>query len=246
MKHCTPAYLKRSLLKGLVLPLSLMAVSQSYAGNVGGVFGPTVNEGDRTFQYRGGYDIDSEQFVQRLHYQHSLNDDVRLRGVIQARRTDESDVDYDFFQGELLWQLKENSSTWDHALRFDFRITDDGRPGLLAATWTNRINWSTKWNSTALVLGSVDVGSGSRSGVFLQTRADIVRKIDSKWSVGAELFSSYGSTTDFSDFDEQSHQIGPTLKGKLGNGWSFFSGVLIGITDSSQDENLRFWLTKSL
>ena len=238
--------LKHFSLTKLAITLSFFIAGQSYAGNVGGVFGPTVNEGDRTFQYRGGYDIESEQFVQRLHYQQSINDDVRLRGVVQARRTEDSDVDYDFFQGELLWQLDDNSSTWNRAVRFDFRLNDGDRPDLVAATWTNQITWTDKWKSTALILGSIDVGSNSRSGVFLQTRADIVRKIDATWSVGAELFSSYGSTSDFADFDEQVHQVGPTLKGKLGNGWSFFSGVLVGLTDSSQDENLRLWITKSL
>ena len=226
--------------------VNALLVNQVYASNVGGVFGPIVNEGDKTFQYRAAYDPDSNQFVQRFHYQQALNDDVRLRGVVQARKTDQSDLDYDFFQGELLWQLDDNSSVWNRALRFDFRITDDGRPGLVAATWTNRINWSEKWNSTALILGSVDIGSGARSGVFLQTRADIVRKLNSKWSVGAEVFSSYGSTTGFGSFDDQSHQIGPTVKAKLGNGWSFFSGVLVGLSDSAQDENVRLWFTKSL
>lgn len=226
--------------------LLCMLVSPSYAGNVAGVFGPVVNEGQKLFQHRLGFDVDSDQLVQRLHYQQSLNDDVRLRGVIQARETAGSDVDYDFFQGELWWQLDDLSSNWKHALRFDFRITDDGRPGLLAASWTNQFNWSKKWKSTALILGSVDVGDGARSGVFLQTRADIVTKLNGGWSVGAELFSSYGSTIDFASFDDQSHQIGPVLKGKLGNGWSFSSGVLFGVSDASQDENLRLWITKSL
>ena len=243
MKNSSLFDFKIVFLVGIVLALN---TNQVFASNVGGVFGPIVNEGDRTFQYRAAYDPDSEQFVQRLHYQHSLNDDVRLRGVIQARKTDDSDVDYDFFQGEVLWQLDNISDQWNHALRFDFRIPDEGRSGLVATTWTNKLVWSEHWSTTALVLGSVDVGSDARSGLFLQTRADIVRKLNGKWSVGAELFSNLGSTSDFGSFEEQSHQVGPLLKGKLGNGWSLFTGVLLGISDASQDENLRFWLTKSL
>jgi len=250
MKILKPTSFKHSLLAGIVFPLSLalnfLLTTPSYASNVGGVFGPTVNEGDQTFQYRSAYDVDSEQFVQRIHYQHSLNDDFRLRGVIQARKTDESDVDYDFFQGELLWQLDDISSTWSHGLRFDFRITDDDRPDLFALTWTNKLHWSKDWSTTALILGSTDIGSDSRSGVFLQTRADIIRKLSTRWGLGVELFSTYGSTADFASSDEQVHQIGPALKAKLGDGWSLFAGILFGLTDASQDENLRLWITKSL
>lgn len=218
--------------------------SQVNASNVGGVFGPVVSAGDRTFQYRGAYDPDTEQFVQRVHYQQSLNDDVRLRGVLQFRRTDDSDLDFDFFQGEYLWQLKDVSKSWQHAVRFDVRIADGGRRGLAATTWTNRLTLSDKWSATALILGSVDVGPDSRSGLFLQTRANVSRKINDRWRVNAELFSSYGSTSDLLSFDEQVHQIGPAISGKLGNGWSVFSGALFGATDASPDESLRFWLTK--
>jgi len=231
---------------GLATPLSIFAFSSlSYASNVGGVFGPVVNEGDKTFQYRGAYDPDSSAFVQRIHYQQALNDDVRLRGVFQARKTEESDVDFDFFQGELQWQLKDVSKNWKHAVRFDARIADRGRRGLIGATWTNQFKLSDTLSSTALILGTVDVGSNSRSGVFLQTRANLSKKLNDRWKVNAEIFSAYGSTSDLRGFSEQTHQIGPSVSGKLDAGWSVFSGVLFGANSSSPDESYRFWLTKS-
>jgi len=228
----------------ILMAFTLADISFSHASNVGGVFGPVVNKGDKTFQYRGAYDPDTEELVQRIHYQQSLNDDVRLRGVLQARRTDSSNLDFDFFQAEVLVQLQDINRKWKHAVRFDARISDQNRRGLVALTWTNQYKWSDTLSTTALVLGSVDVGNDSRSGVFLQTRANLSKTLNDRWKLSGEWFSSYGSTSDFNDFDEQVHQIGPALNGKLGSGWSVTLGALFGATDASPDENLRFWLTK--
>jgi len=246
MKTAFMSYLKFSSVKYLIIitSLFLLNISTSDASNVGGVFGPTVNLGDKTFQYRAAYDSDTSELVQRVHYQQSLNDDVRLRGVIQARRTENSDVDVDFFQGELLWQLKNPQRNWQTAVRFDARIADQGRRGLVAATWTNNIKWSKTLSTTALVLGSIDVGPDSRSGLFLQTRVNLSKKLNDVWKLNGELFSVYGSTADFNSFDEQTHQFGPSVSAKIGGGWSVLSGILFGVNSSSPDENLRFWLTK--
>lgn len=228
----------------IIVTMSLLWAFNGHATNVGGVFGPTVTEGGKTFQYRGAYDPDTEELVQRIHYQQALNSNVRIRGVLQARRTDNSDLDVDFFQGELLWQLKNPKENWQHAVRFDARVADAGRRGLVSATWTNKVNWSKTLSTTALILGSIDVGPDSRSGVFLQTRINLSKKINDVWQVNGELFSAYGSTADFNSFDEQNHQIGASVTAKLGSGWSVLSGVLFGANSASADENFRFWFTK--
>lgn len=228
----------------LTLMANLITSQTVSASNVGGVFGPGVTEGDRSFQYRGAFDPDNNDFVQRIHYQQALNSDLRLRGVLQARKTDESDVDFDFFQGELQWQLK-GSSAHKHALRLDLRVRDQGRNGNIGVNWTNEFKLSPTLSARAIVLTLVDVGSEARSGVFLQTRASLSHKLNDKLRLSAELFSNYGSTADFRSFDEQTHQIGPAVSGKLGKDWSFFSGVLVGATDASPDSSLRLWISKS-
>ncbi len=234
--------LRKSRLLSVVLVL--IFTQQSHASNVGGVFGPGVRAGDQSLQYRGAYDPDNNDFVQRLHYQQSLNDNVRLRGVLQARKTENSDVDFDFFQGELQWQL-EGSDTWQHAVRVDARIRDQGRVGSVGVNWANQFKLSPRLDARAIVLGLVEIGDAARSGVFLQTRASVSHKLNDRLRLSAELFSDYGSSSDFKSFDEQTHQVGPALSGKIENGWSFFSGVLLGANSASPDTSLRFWLTKT-
>lgn len=233
----------KTIIAWLMLAISATA-DTSFASNVGGVFGPGVTQGDQSAQYRGAYDPDNNNFVQRIHYQHALNDDVRLRGVFQARKTADSDVDFDFFQGELQWQLK-GSAKRQQAVRLDVRIRDRGRVGSLGLNWTNQFTLSPTLSARAIVLAAVEVGNGARSGVLLQTRSSLTHKLNKRFSVSAELFSEYGSSTDFDSFDDQIHQIGPALSGKLADDWSFFSGVLVGATDASPDTSLRLWLSKS-
>jgi len=94
--------------------MSLLWAFNGHATNVGGVFGPTVTEGGKTFQYRGAYDPDTEELVQRIHYQQALNSNVRICGVLQARRTDNSDLDVDFFKANYCGNsktLKKTGST---------------------------------------------------------------------------------------------------------------------------------------
>jgi hypothetical protein len=221
----------------------------AYADNTGGVFGPVVTEGHKSFEYRISIDPDNAagdtSFAHRIHYQQAINGDFMWRILAQARKTAESDNDFDFIQGELTWEF---AGTADHksGMRFDLRLRDEGRANQVGVNWMNQFKFSNDWSSRFLVLTTVQFGSNSASGVGLQTRANLWKK-SSFGDVGVELFSSYGTTDKFKDFSEQSHAIGPFIQSSVGkNGWKIFAGVLIGITDASPDTDFRFRVTKSL
>lgn len=95
------------------------------------------------------------------------------------------------------------------------------------------------------VLSGVDFGENSRDGVFLQTRASIMRRLDNGVSLGAEMFNAYGSTSNFGGFEEQRHQIGPFAGIPVTADLDVRCGVLFGMSKASPDQELRLWLTKS-
>ncbi|MEM6555981.1 MAG: hypothetical protein AAF642_08910 [Pseudomonadota bacterium] len=215
------------------------------AQNTGGIFPPMVNEGHKSAQYRVTYDPDSEGLSQRLHYQQAINGDLMWRGLVSARKTDESDVDFDFIQAEMFWELSDDDDAWKTGFRFDGRIRDDDRPGLIGVHWTNQFPVTENWNGRFVALSSFDIGNDARDGVFLQTRGNLFTRLDSGQTVGVEFFNAYGSTDDIRDLDDQSHSIGPFASFPVSDNFSLFTGALFGLTDASADAELRLWITRA-
>lgn len=227
-----------------IFSLALFATPMAAAQNTGGIFSPVVNDDHRSAQYRVTYNPDTEGLAQRAHYQQSINGDLMWRGLVSARKTSDSDVDFDFVQAELFWELSDDDDRWKRGLRFDARIRDDDRPGLLGMHWTNQFPVTDNWNARFVALSAIDVGDDARDGVFLQTRGNVFTRLDTGQTVGVEVFNSYGSTDDFRDFEEQTHQIGPFASFPVAEDWSLFTGALLGLTDASADAELRLWLVR--
>ncbi|MEL7104098.1 MAG: hypothetical protein AAGL97_16220, partial [Pseudomonadota bacterium] len=99
----------------------VVSTPTALAQNTGGIFPPIVNEGHKSAQYRVAYNPDTEGLSQRVHYQQAINGDVMWRGLVSARKTDDSDVDVDFIQAELFWELSDDDDDWKTGFRFDAR-----------------------------------------------------------------------------------------------------------------------------
>jgi len=214
------------------------------AQNTGGIFPPTVNEGHKSAQYRVTYNPDTEGLSQRVHYQQALNGNLMVRGLVSARKTADEDVDFDFIQAELFWELSDDDDAWKTGFRFDGRIRDDGRPGLIGIHWTNQFPISDNWNGRFVALSAFDVGDDARDGVFLQTRGNVFTKLEGGQTVGIELFNSYGSTDEFLDLDKQGHQVGPFASFPVAEDWGLFTGALFGLTEASADAEFRLWVSR--
>lgn len=226
---------------GAVLTFTPAAMAQ----NTGGIFSPVVNEGHASAQYRITVNPDTDQFAQRLHYQRAINGDFMWRGLIQTRKTSDSDFDLDFVQAELFWDMSDNDDRWRTGLRFDARIRSEGRPGLLGAHWTNQFKLSEDWTARFVVLSSINIGDNAADGIFLQTRGNVYTKLEQGPTIGLEFYNSYGSTDQFRDFEDQSHQIGPFVVYPVTDTWSIFTSALFGATEGTADQELRFRLSKS-
>ncbi|MEM7082108.1 MAG: hypothetical protein AAF465_05200 [Pseudomonadota bacterium] len=235
--------IKRQAIATSVLIWLFLPIAQ--AQNTGGVFGPVVKEGHRSIQYRAAFVDDTNGFAQRLHYQQALDSRLMWRVVAQTRKTASRDFDFDYVQGELFWDITDQSADWQTGVRFDVRVRDSGRNETIGVNWMNQFRLANQWQARALLLTTVDLGSGGRDGVGLQTRANLYRTLDDNRQFGIELFSDFGSTSDFADGDEQRHALGPFANLPLSNGWSLFAGALFGLTDPVADSDIRVWATRA-
>ena len=245
MKHRFDNAFRKQLCAAMGLLVALLGAAAASAQTTAGVPPPNVDPGLRLLQYRIAYEADNHGMVQRVHYDHSLNGDVMLRGLVQSRKTSDRDVDLDFFQGELFWDLGADGQRWRTGLRFDLRIRSEGRPGLIGVHWMNRWALADDWDARVVLLNFLNVGQDAPDGIFMQTRASLHYLGFEKTVVGVEMFSSYGSTDNFADFDDQRHTIGPSFGYRLSDDFIVFGGPLFGLTDATPDTDWRLWLTRT-
>lgn len=233
------------LIFGLLL-LALGPASTVLADNVGGAFGPVVNPDHRSWQYRAALDPDTDDFAHRLHYQHALDDDFMWRLIVQGRAPGGSNHGFDYFGAELFWQLPNVRDNWQQGVRFDLRFRDDDRPQSIGFNWMHQIALNEVWRARGLLLLGTDFGENRRDSVGIQTRFQLLHRTTDTLSLGAELYSGYGRADDLQGLDDQTHQIGPIFSWSVAPGWSVFGGPLFGLTDPTDDYNIRLWLTYSL
>jgi hypothetical protein len=223
--------------------LALTFAEFAAAGNTGGIFGPVVNGGHQSIQYRNAYDPDNHNFNQRLHYQRATSDDVMVRGLVQTKKTPQSTNDLDFFQAELFWQLEDVTPRWQQGFRFDARVGAENRPHQIGINWMHDVTLSPTLLARFLMLGSKQLGSHAQSGVTFQARSSLNYQLTDDWVLSFEVFSNLGTTGKFNGLSNQTQQVGPAIIGNLGK-WQLFAGVLSGVTSSSPNNSFRFWLTK--
>ena len=228
----------------LIICISLAPTSATFA-TTGGVFGPVVNPGHKSWQYRGAYNDGG--FSQRIHYQQSVTPQHMWRIVGQTRNVHGESSEYDFLQAELFWQLPNVNSNWQQGLRFDLRHRDSNRPNQFGINWMHQFRLGPDWSARALLLTTRQFGDNGRDGIGIQARGALTRHLAAPGAaVSLSWFGDMGTTTNWAAGNNQSHQIGPTAQFNFAQGWQAVAGVLVGVTEPSPDLAVRLWITRSL
>ncbi len=224
----------------LILVLSSLSAA---AQNTGGVFPPSVDEGHKSAQYRSAYNVDNDNFNQRLHYQQAINGDFMWRIIGQTRETATSDFDFDFVQAELFWELSPEDTPYRHGVRFDARLRDDNRPHQLGFNWIHQWKFGEGWTGRLVGLSSFQFGDNDADGIFISPRAHLSRKLDNGLSLGVEYYGNFGSTEDFT-VKNTGQTVGPFVSTKIADKTSVMAGVQLGLNDAAPDADLRLWVTQ--
>ena len=90
-----------------------------------------------------------------------------------------------------------------------------------------------------------DVGEEADDGIGAEFRIQAMRKISDTHSLGLEGFHDFGNLTDLSGYSDQSHQIGPVVKGKLPYNLKYEAGYRAGISDAAPDHNIKFFISRA-
>lgn len=222
----------------------LVTSSVALGQNVAGVFPPGFGPDHQSAQYRVAFEPDLDLTAHRVHFQKSIDRERMWRILGVARETDGRNLDVDAIAAELFWTVTEAGDPWQHGVRFDAIWRSEGRPQSLAVNWSSQYSGIDGWRFRGNLLSSVQVGSGKQSGLFLQSRAQVMYALDQNRSIGIEHYGVYGSSADLRDFKEQGHQLGPYIDLPLAENWRLMGSVLFGLTDATQDANFKLWITR--
>ncbi len=227
--------------------VSLLLLCNLCFANNGGVHGPNVKADTSQFDFRTtqspAYEGRQHKAAYRIHYQHSLNDALRLRFVSQYRNITE--LEFDFVKTELLYNYqKTTASGYSAGVRFDLRARRGKRTEDFAVHWTHQWNLPNQLQARAiLILGKNLNGDGDKP-VTLGTRLGLSKALNNGMRVGLELFDVYGAIDNVNSFEEQRHQFGPTFSIKRGK-WMAFTRYLNGLSDASDEHNFSFRIIRN-
>lgn len=226
------------ILAGLFAVFAAPALAQG-----GNVFGPTVREGDRSWEWRINAVLDEDgeiSAVTRLHYQHAFNDALRLRGVARFRIDGDDPLEPQFARGELQWQYREETPTgYQAALRLDARLNAEGAHRL-GVNWTQQWDFADGWRARGIVLLDHEIGAGASEGIRLSYRSRLSRRVHPRLNAGLEAFGRLGNLSDgLPGFDQQRHTAGPTLFGPINARWRWHATSQWAVSEAAQDAPLR-------
>ena len=222
------------------------------AQNIAGIANPDVKAGARSFEYRAGYETEDDRrqsaFAQRLHYQQSFDESWQGRIVLlQSERGGEA-LEFRSIALEVVRQFveSETSGGWDSAFRVDGLIPlSDGQPGRIRAAWLNSYEFDDDWKLRAALYFGREIGDLARSGVSIETREEISRRVAGDFRVGVQAFNNFNTTARLGDFNEQRHQLGPMIKGSITERLSYTASALFGVSRDAADADFRLFITYS-
>lgn len=230
-----------------------LAAAPAWAQNTSSVSGSDVKEGTRAFEYRAAFapenDGQPSAFAHRLHYVHAFDGSWQAKVIVTQSERGGAALKTRDVSFEVMHQFLESEDTggWDSAIRFDGRVpTADNRPGRARADWLNSIDFGDGWQVRGNVYVGHEIGDLAKDGFTLETREELTHKFDNGVRIGAQMFNNFNTTAHFGSFDEQRHQLGPVIKGKLSKHLGYNAGVLFGLSGKAPDADFRLFISYSL
>ncbi|HBS36349.1 MAG TPA: hypothetical protein DEA50_14930 [Parvularcula sp.] len=223
------------------------------AQSTSAVSGSEVTKGEHLFDYRFAYspenDGQDEGFVHRFHYQYGVSERLRGRALITFSKRCAEPLKARIASLEALYQVKERKgkSGWASAIRLDGNIPLEARkPGRGRIAWHNQYDFENGVELRGVLLVGREFGDRARDGASIESREEATYRLNSDVRIGAQMFNIYGTTAGFGAFDEQRHQIGPVVKGRLGKHLRYEASALAGVSKAASDADFRIFFSYAM
>lgn len=214
------------------------------AQNLSTAAGPGVDPSDLSAEARAGLAANGRAVTTRLHLQRAFNDTVRLRGIVFGRDRGPGRFEVSYSEAQLLVQTAESRrhSGYAAAVRLDARYRHGGPPHQFGLNWVHEVTFGGRWRARTGIYANRDIGEDPPGGITLETRSSVSRRLRNGIRLRLSLIDDFGRSTRFGGFNDQEHQIGPTVSGKLGQRWGWAVRSLFGLSRAANDAEVSLRL----
>lgn len=224
--------------------------TSAYASTTGSVGSPKVSKGATSLEARAGYSeadessSQDERFRTRVQLDHGFTDYYAGRIVVSQDKRKNDSYEHDAIKLEnRFYLLKADQYGFDFGVRAAYSHKDgDKKPNSLEFGLYELVPLD-KYELRLNQIFSHDVGDNSDDGISAELRAQFTGKISDTHRLGIESFHDFGNLSDTNGYDEQSHTIGPVLKGNV-LGIKYETGYRVGISDSAPDHSFKLFVAK--
>lgn len=228
--------------------MGALCAQTATAQNTSSISSPTVTAGDRSVEYRFGWvpgeDGLDDSFAHRFDYGFSLNSRSSLKLNARFEEKPGSDLRFDNFNVEYLMELTpETAKVWQSGIRFDARISNGPDSERIGIDWLNRWRLTDRVQARGMLIATRSFGGNADDAIAFEARSSLSVKLNGDYDLAVLGFFDLGTSDNFT-LDDQTRQVGPTISGPLGNGWSWTAGNLFGLSDDAPDNDVRLWVSK--
>ncbi|MGB4058008.1 MAG: FTR1 family protein [Alphaproteobacteria bacterium] len=235
-----------ALLKGGIattLALGVLTATPAHATKT--VTSPQVNKGELEIKSKTGitHDDDSESkdgaVQQKFTAEYGVTDRLEIEAEAEFENSgDDDNTDFTALALESKFELTEPGQYWmDVAVKgaYEFNMTDgpDKIEGKLVLGKDSEM-----FKHRANIILEREVGDDAADETEVAISWSSRYRYNPMFEPGFEIYSEFGALSDGSEFDEESHRIGPVFYGKI-NSFKYEAGYLFGASDAAADGTLK-------
>lgn len=236
--------MRSTLILAITTVFGLLAFSQSaYATKK--VYNPYVEEHELELEWRGGFTHDDEDdeadgaWEQKAAVGYGFTNWFfgEIYGEFE-KEGDDDDVEFSAIELEGKFQLTERGQFWvDVGLLAEYEINTLSGPDKIEGKLLLSKDIG-KFSHTANIALETEVGDDAEHEVEAGLSWSTRYRYKEEFEPGFEIHSEFGPIDDPGGFDEESHQIGPVVYGKVGN-FKYDVGYLFGVSDGAPDGEVK-------
>lgn len=239
---------KRSSIIGIILGVGVIPTAWATSK----VSSPNVEKGKLEFEYRGGYDTDDlvtkdDKQLHKLVVNYGLTESLRPEVKAVIAKNPDHDAKITGIETSLRWQFFEPDEFFAAmALEGNFTAsTQPNKTDKLGIKWLAEKKFD-HWVHVVNLSLEEEVGEHSENGASLKLAWRSHYKVTSYFMPGIEYYGDTGKLRDHEPYENQAHQLGPVIHGKLGEHVKYEAGYLFGISDSATDGTAKLLVSYSM
>ncbi|RIL11483.1 MAG: hypothetical protein DCC75_02260 [Proteobacteria bacterium] len=230
----------------ILLVMALIIVANP-ASAIDKIYSPIVEEGELELETRGTYSFDDDDskdgaYKQLFGLGYGFTDRFAAEIYGEIENSPGEDLAFEAVMGEGRYQLFEQGEYWlDAGLYLEYEYGTESKEHEMEGKILLEKTTNTWINTANFILERQVFGSGGEDWEG-DIRWHTLYRFSEELEPGIEIQSGFGALDDAGAFDDQDHNIGPALHGKLLGHVGYELAGLFGVSDAAADFTLRWVL----